>query len=79
MNNVSLKYYPNPVSDNVTIEMGDLHFNQIQVLNLEGKELINSTGDFTGTITIPMKDLSQGFYLLKISGSQQAIIKILKN
>jgi photosystem II stability/assembly factor-like uncharacterized protein len=79
MDNVSLKYYPNPISDNVTIKMGDLHFNQIQVLNLEGKELINSTGDFTGTITIPMKELSQGFYLLKISGSHQAVIKILKN
>jgi hypothetical protein len=59
--------------------MGDLHFNQIQVLNLEGKELTNTTGNFTGTITIQMKDLAQGFYLLKISGSQQAVIKIFKN
>jgi photosystem II stability/assembly factor-like uncharacterized protein len=79
MNNVSLKHYPNPVNDNLTVELGALPFNQYQVLNLQGMEVISATGDFTGNITIPMKGLFQGFYLLKISGNNEVVIKILKD
>jgi hypothetical protein len=79
LNNLSLKYYPNPVNDNLTVELGALHFNQYQVLNLQGMEVISAIGDFTGNITIPMKGLFQGFYLLKISGNNEVVIKILKD
>jgi hypothetical protein len=77
-NFVNLNYYPNPVTDNLIVDLGALHFNQYHLINLEGTEISNATGDFKERISIPMKNLPQGFYILKLNGKQQSTIKIIK-
>ena len=77
-NFVNLNYYPNPATDILFVEIGNYHFEQYQFIDISGKVIMSINGDFTGTLNIPVKMLSNGFYILKLNGKQQSTLKFIK-
>lgn len=74
VNNVSFKYYPNPVKDILTITSSD-KVNSISVYNVAGQLLkTNSNSN-----TIDMSTLSTGIYLIKTNiGREIQTFKVIR-
>ncbi len=77
-NFVNLNYYPNPAADFLNVELGNYQFEQYQLIDITGKVITSINGDFTSTLSIPLKMLANGFYILKLNGKQQSTIKFIK-
>lgn len=83
---LQMKAYPNPVENQLNIEINNEYSTQviIDILNLEGQQLISKTFHLQSgsqTLRINLSDLSTGSYILKLSNqsgihSEQLIIKI---
>lgn len=72
-----LKYYPNPVSDLLTITYSD-RITQIEVYDLLGK-LVKSKQTDDKEINIDLSDLSSGTYMVQLkTDSKQQFIKVVK-
>ncbi len=66
--NISLNIYPNPVSDNITIQSGQ-PVNAVTVFNQQGISLIRKNG---GNIqSVDVSSLSPGFYFISIEQNDQ--------
>ncbi|MEI7661920.1 MAG: DUF1566 domain-containing protein [Bacteroidota bacterium] len=76
--NNKFKVYPNPVSDELTIEMrGDRGKVSFELLNSMGR--IVQTGSFIEKIVIQTNNLATGVYLIKLQfGNTFAIKKLIK-
>ncbi|MEP7253091.1 MAG: PKD domain-containing protein [Ginsengibacter sp.] len=80
----SLKVYPNPVTDNFVLQFN--HQQQgsmkLQLYNINGsliKEIIVSQVSSGTTVNVPMRELPQGTYLLKVqAGKWSETRKIIK-
>jgi hypothetical protein len=65
----AIRIYPNPVIDVLHLDMTSYtgNFNQIQIMNLEGKQVLNVFQDFGGqAYTIPVDNLKDGLYFLQM-------------
>jgi len=78
VNNVSLKYYPNPVRDQLTVDLSNEKFQRFTVINLNGQEVLSSNGEFSNQLRLSMQSLPSGFYLLRLIGEKQATLKFNK-
>ncbi len=83
--NVSLtdnkvKVYPNPTQDIINVEFVAGFYNQIQLIDSNGKILkqISLDSSITQT-TINLNNLAPGIYLLKLNGNIPLVKKIIKN
>lgn len=78
---IKVNIFPNPTSENVTIQ-GDLPTNsQIELINIKG-QIIYQQSNFTNEqLKIDLSDFPNGVYLLKISKEKDVIVsqKIIKN
>jgi hypothetical protein len=73
--------YPNPASHLLTISGSNRmqHVENIQILSLEGRLLLQQKPTNTTTPQVDISGLPQGMYLCKITnGNQQQIIKFIK-
>jgi hypothetical protein len=61
----SVKIYPNPASDFVTIECGQPGPMQIRLFDLSGNRL-RSLDSVSGSVVVPIKDLKPGSYFISI-------------
>ena len=77
-NFVNLKYYPNPATDFLNVELGNYQFEQFQLIDITGKVVTSINGDFTSALSIPLKMLANGFYIMKLNGKQKSTIKFIK-
>jgi uncharacterized delta-60 repeat protein len=69
--------YPNPSSDNVTIEFtGSIQGAELQLCDVQGRILMRKIV-LSNTETISVGQFETGTYFLTISGSKQAIVKQL--
>jgi hypothetical protein len=75
---VSLKYYPNPVREQLTIDLSTEKFHQYSILDVNGREILTSSGDFYNQLNILVHSLSPGFYLLRLIGENQSTLKFNK-
>ncbi|WDF47942.1 M12 family metallo-peptidase [Chryseobacterium sp. KACC 21268] len=74
VNNVSFKYYPNPVKDILTITSSD-KVNSISIYNIAGQLLKTNNN----SNTIDMSTLSTGIYLIKTNiGSEIQTFKVIR-
>jgi photosystem II stability/assembly factor-like uncharacterized protein len=78
LNNLNLKYYPNPTIDQLTIELSTEKFQQYTIVDVNGREILTSNGDFYNQMNIPVNPLSPGFYLLRLIGEKQSTLKFIK-
>ncbi len=68
-----LKYYPNPVNDELIIEL-EAPVESYAILSLEGSMLRTESRTFQNEIRLPTTDLANGLYLLRIEGHDRTDI-----
>ena len=76
----SLRLYPNPVSDRLTIETAFENLKELKIYNLFGEELLSfATNEFTSELDL--SHLNSGVYLLQVkwSSDQTQSFRIIKN
>jgi len=61
--------YPNPVTDNATIDLGDLELEQtsVELLDVSGRVVYASSNIQTSRLELPMSNLTAGIYLARVS------------
>ena len=71
-----IKIYPNPVNQILTID-SSLPLNKVEIFSILGKKVKDVATNFK---TIPVNDLSNGMYIVKIqSGNHMVFRKVIKN
>ena len=70
----SVKIYPNPVGDILTIESPMLEITKVEIFSLLGATVKDIKDDFG---TIYMDDLSKGIYMIKIQSEYGTTVKKL--
>ncbi len=72
----NFKIYPNPVSDQLTLELGDRIRNTVELMDASGK-VVYSNGLEKGTHIISMEQLPSGVYYLQLKESGQ-VFRLVK-
>jgi hypothetical protein len=70
--NNTIKIYPNPAKDFITIENSDIILSKIEVLDLSGKIMLKQE-DNSNKITIDISNLEKGTYFIKINDFKENI------
>lgn len=75
-----VEIYPNPTQDIVNVEFLAGAYNQIQLIDINGKILKQiSLGSSTTQTTISLSNVASGTYLLKFNGNKPLVKRIIKN
>ncbi|HZL12141.1 MAG TPA: alpha-amylase family glycosyl hydrolase [Prolixibacteraceae bacterium] len=78
LSNSALNIYPNPVSDNLTIETADL-IRKVEIYSMDGKMVLQSTHN-TNNLKVNLSKLNPGMYFLRVQTSSQLFTeKVVKN
>jgi len=71
-----LSIYPNPATDLLNIKMGGSNvINVIEIVDLNGRQILNRTFDNVIEAQIDVNDLSSGMYLINISSGDKSVTK----
>ena len=71
---VSLSTYPNPASDQLTVDLNGFKANQISLFSASG-QLVKTIQNPSRVSTIDLKDCSKGLYIVKADGQTGVAIK----
>jgi len=71
----SIKFYPNPVIDNIEIFNDKLFDLEISILDFLGKELLQTNNTSQSTQTIDLSDLRSGIYFLRVENGANVLVK----
>ena len=74
----SFSVFPNPTADAVSITGKNMEINHIQIMDINGKELMSKNFDHTRTAEISLAQLVPGSYLIKINNTETKIVTKLK-
>ena len=75
----SIHTYPNPTSDNVTIDFGNAEYAKLLVTNIMGDIIYNTTNSNNRKLTISLAKYPAGIYLFEIQyNNQKRIIRVVK-
>lgn len=71
-----LSIYPNPATDLLNIKTdGSNAINAIQIVDLNGRQIVTKTFDNVADAQIDVNDLSAGMYLINITSGDQTVTK----
>ncbi|PSG88098.1 fibronectin type III domain-containing protein [Aurantibacter aestuarii] len=77
-NNLDFSYYPNPVSNELTINAAT-KLSSVSVINVLGQTVYSTTPN-TNKVMVNMSELNAGYYFVKVvSGNASKTIKVIKN
>lgn len=65
----SIRIYPNPASKSVTVEYSDVQVESIHLLNVNGQQLRQWSGQATGVSRLNLEGLAQGMYFVRLETS----------
>jgi hypothetical protein len=65
LNSVSLKIYPNASFNGIIVKSEDFKYENIQILDLTGRTILNKSIDYTPELHLPV-DLNRGVYLVRV-------------
>lgn len=72
-----IKFYPNPLSKEFTIESDGFNYNKVEISDLEGNVVLARSITYAPSIHFPVS-LSDGLYIVKLSNKEQfKLLKIL--
>ena len=75
---LSLRMYPNPAQDGVTIDLGSLSGPvSARVLTIDGREMLRQQGSGLQPLTLNLRDLPQGVYLIDVETQQGRVTQKL--
>lgn len=68
MDNVNdvVRYYPNPMQNQLTVEVLQPGVKQVSLYNVLGEEVISTHGAESGALSLPTAQLQSGVYLLQV-------------
>lgn len=67
--------YPNPVSDEITINSADMKYNKVEIIDMRGNTVyLKQVSDFTSVLKTPV-NFPDGLYVVKISNDKEFVIK----
>ncbi len=76
----SIKLYPNPVNDVLTLNVTNLTISNIEIMDLNGRMVKVISGNNTSDVKINVSDLSAGVYMINIySENNKTTKKFMKN
>jgi len=69
-NNKNVSIYPNPVKDNLNINIKDFSGEiSVKIIDINGREVLNQTiSNFNGSNAIELSRFTSGIYILKLTG-----------
>ena len=69
-NNEKVSIYPNPVKDNLNININDFYGEvSVKIIDVNGREVLNQTiANFNASNTLNVSTFSSGIYILKLQG-----------
>jgi hypothetical protein len=73
--NASVKLFPVPGHDDLTLDLGDFKANRLVLTDIGGKEIYSKCCDNTKLVTIDVRDRKSGTYILKLESETQTITK----
>lgn len=76
MNSIQLTVYPNPVTDQLQIVSDVIETLGYSISSITGVEIFS--GKFNENASINLSNLSEGMYILKVTNSNGAVVKIEK-
>ncbi|MEI6823719.1 MAG: T9SS type A sorting domain-containing protein [Bacteroidota bacterium] len=77
--NASFSYSPNPVTDNLKIELNSNLFQTVMVYDVNGKLLISNNINSQKVLNIDFHNLEQGVYIVQLNGnSKTEVFKVAK-
>lgn len=71
-----LLMFPNPASSEVTLFSEQVNIEQLEIIDINGQRILDITVQST-EITIPIQDLSNGMYIVKLSTPHGLVIRKL--
>jgi hypothetical protein len=74
INNISCFLYPNPASDNITIQLSKAGKTVVTLYNITGREVLNTVKENGFSFTISVAEMPAGIYLLKLQSEDGNII-----
>ncbi len=74
LNNNIVTIYPNPVSDKIIIKSEDFKYDKIEIINMLGNTVLNTSIAYEKELHIPV-DLLNGVYIIKISNENDVQLK----
>lgn len=77
MDKSTLNFYPNPATNQVTIELKTLEPSSISIKNINGQVVINKKSAGSSLATIDVSKLSKGLYILEVQSAKQITSKKL--
>ncbi|MES2688808.1 MAG: T9SS type A sorting domain-containing protein, partial [Bacteroidota bacterium] len=75
-----LEVYPNPFTTKVTVHIlnGTSGTHSIEVTDMQGRVVIAQPVQSSGSFTLDLKHLDAGVYFLKLNGSENKVMKLVK-
>lgn len=71
----NINIYPNPVDDLLTLELGNTYVEYLEIFDNFGHKVKEQRINQSGTLQIPVAELSTGFYIIKIQTEQNTAVK----
>jgi hypothetical protein len=71
----NINIYPNPASDLLTLELGSVYGDYLEIINIFGQTIHEQTLNQRGTVQIPISGVSTGLYLLKVHTEEGSAVK----
>jgi hypothetical protein len=75
VNSRNINIYPNPVDDLLTLELGDIYAERLEIYDNLGNQVQYQDINQRGTLQIHVASLPTGFYIVKIQTEQNAAVK----
>lgn len=81
VNKSSVKLYPNPAKDFITVEQATGTITSVTIYNTLGQQVHSENlHNIPGNTTVDISKLQAGYYLVEVgSGSEKSVFKVLKN
>ncbi len=70
-----IELFPNPATDKVNIDLGELNGEKIEIFDQLGQRLLNQNIEQTNMVEIPTKNWNVGVYLIKIQTIEGVVTK----
>jgi hypothetical protein len=71
----NINIYPNPVDEVMTIDLGGVYADYLEIYDNLGNTVKQQSVNQRGTVQIPVETLPTGFYIIKIQTEENAAIK----
>lgn len=69
--------YPNPFTDNLTVNLVNTQDYTLRVLDMSGKTLLNNDYKHTNSIKVDLDHLSSGQYILQVVGETNSVTRMI--